>query len=241
MRTTPRKVVFISYSWKDKSVADRVRESIPDQFEVWIDREQIGPGESVSKAILDGLNGSDYYVLLISENSVSSNWVKREIATAFELANKTKLSVIPVLLQGAEVPFEFKGLLYIDFRSSVAAGLQTLRDFFMKQAEVINDIEPRRILLKSQDERIRKRLACNELLRQLQLGDLRYLVSDRLSLEEVEVVWFDLFHRRMSDEVQVRNLALSCVELIDKSRRTDLLVDLMDTLCRNYPFISKGL
>jgi hypothetical protein len=103
MRTTPRKVVFISYSWKDKSVADRVRESIPDQFEVWIDREQIGPGESVSKAILDGLNGSDYYVLLISENSVSSNWVKREIATAFELANKTKLSVIPVLLQGAEV------------------------------------------------------------------------------------------------------------------------------------------
>jgi hypothetical protein len=45
--------------------------------------------------------------------------------------------------------WEFKGLLYIDFRSSVVAGLQTLRDFFMKQAEVINDIEPRRILLKS--------------------------------------------------------------------------------------------
>jgi hypothetical protein len=105
----------------------------------------------------------------------------------------------------------------------------------------IDEIEPRHKLLKSQDERIRQRLACNELLRHLSLGDLRYLASERLSLEEVEVVWFDLFNRRMSDEVKVRNLAISCVELIDRSRRTDVLVDLMDTLCRDYPFISKGL
>lgn len=53
MNTTRRKVVFISYSWNDKSVADQVRASIPDQFEVWIDKEQIRPGESISKAILE--------------------------------------------------------------------------------------------------------------------------------------------------------------------------------------------
>jgi TIR domain len=204
-------------------------------------KEQIRPGDSISKAIQDGLSGSDYYVLLISENSISSNWVQREIATAFDLANKKKLSVIPVLLKGAEVPVEFKGLLYIDFRSSVAAGIQNLREFFLKQAAPIDNIEPRHILLKSQDERVRQRLTCNGLLRQLSLGDLRYLVSERLSLEDVEVVWFDVFNRRMSDEVQVRNLAMSSVELIDRSRRMDVLVDLMDTLCRNYPFISKGL
>jgi len=99
MSTTRKKIVFISYSWKDKSVAQRVRESIPEPFEVWIDKEQIHPGDSISKAIQDGMSCSDYYVLIISENSISSNWVQREIATAFDLANKKKLSVIPVLLQ----------------------------------------------------------------------------------------------------------------------------------------------
>lgn len=241
MNARSKKIVFISYSWKDASVAERIKASIPDRFEVWFDKEQIAPGDPISKAIQDGLNGSDYYVLLISENSISSPWVQREIATAVELADKKKLSVVPVLLHAVDVPLEFKGLLYIDFRSSVAAGIQNLRDFFEKQAAPIEEIEPRQKMLKSQDERTRQRLACNESLRQLSLGDLRYLVSDRLSLEEVEVVWFDLFSRRMSDEVQARNLALSCVELIDRSRRTNVLVDLMDTLCRNYPFISRTL
>lgn len=241
MALPDKKKVFISYSWKDKAVADRVRDSIPDQFEVWIDSEQIAPGASISKAIQEGLSGSDYYVLLISEGSNSSPWVQREIATAFELANSKKLSVVPILLSHVAVPFEFKGLLYIDLRQSVSDGLKTLREFFVKQAAVIDEIEPRHKMLKSDADVIRRRLQCNELLRQLSLGDLRHHISERLNLEEVEVVWFDLFNRRMTDEVQVRNVALSCVELVDRSRRMDVLVDLMDTLCRNFPFVSKGL
>lgn len=240
MRTSCKKIVFISYSWKDSSVAERVRESIPDPFEVWIDKDQIRPGDSISTAIQEGLSGSDYYVILISENATSSSWVKAEIALAFDLAQKKNLSVIPILLDEVEVPFAFRGLLYIDFRSSVAAGLESLRDFFLKQAAVVDHLDPRHKVLKSSDAQTRKRLSCNEELRKKSLGDLRYLVSERLSIEEVEVVWFDLFHRRMTDEVQVTSLALSSVELIDRSRRTDVLVDLVDVLCRNYPHISKG-
>src|ERR1700722_12096003 len=106
MSKTGKKTVFISYSWADKSVADQVRGSIPEQFEVWIDQERIRTGDSISKAIQDGLTGSDYYVLLISEQSNRSPWVQREIASAFELANKKKLSVIPLLLKTVDVPFE---------------------------------------------------------------------------------------------------------------------------------------
>lgn len=236
-----RKHVFISYSWKDAPAAMQVRDSIPSEFEVWFDKERIRPGESISKAIQEGLNASDYYLLLISENSNESIWVQREISTAFELSREKKLSVVPVLLQGSAIPFEFKGLLNIDFRPSFTDGLQKMRDFFLGQAAVIDDIEPRHLMLKSQEDTVRKRLACNEALRKLSLGDLRYLVAERLSLEDVEVVWFDLFGRRMADEVQVRNVSLSCVELIDRSRRTDVIVDLMDKLCRSFPFVSKGL
>jgi hypothetical protein len=66
--------------------------------------------------------------------------------------------------------------------------------------------------------------------------DLRYRVTERLSLDELEVVWFDLFNRQMRDEIDARNVALSSVALIDRSRRMDIL----NALCRNYPFIGKG-
>ena len=241
MKPGERKHVFISYSWKDASAAEQVRNSIPSEFEVWFDKERISPGESISHAIQEGLNASDYYLLLISENSNESIWVQREIATAFELSREKKLSVVPAILQGSAVPFAFKGLLTIDFRTSFSDGLKKLRDFFQSQAAIIDDIEPRHLMLKSDGDVVRKRLACNESLRDMSLGDLRYLVAERLSIEDVEVIWFDLFGRRMADEVQVRNLALSCVELIDRSRRTDVIVDLLDKLCRNFPYISKGL
>lgn len=233
-----KKKVFISYSWKDKPIAEQVRRSIPNEFDVWIDEEQIKPGDSVSKVIVQGLDSSDYYIIIISENSNTSQWVQKEIATAFELSNKKKLSVVPLLLQGAEVPFEFKGLLYIDFRSSIDVGLQHLREFFLKQAAPIDFIEPSHKVLKSEDMATQRRRICSESLRKLSLGDLRHLASERLSLEQVEVVWFDIFGLRMRDEVKVENLALSCVELIDRSRRTGVLANLIDILCRNYPFIN---
>ena len=233
-----RKVVFISYSSADRDVALEIKNNIPDEFDVWLDAEKLRPGDEISPSIQQALNGSDYFTLIISEASNRSAWVRKEIATAFELANNKKLSVVPFLLKSAPVPLEFKGLLYIDARPSLASGIKTLREFFIQQASLVSKIDPRQVLLKSDSPAVRRRLECNELLRALSLGDLRHHVSERLSIEEIEVIWFDLFHRKMSDEVQVRNVALSSVELIDRSRRNDLLVDLVDTLCRNRPNLS---
>jgi hypothetical protein len=207
------KRVFISYSWKDSAIADEVRAAIPEQFEVWIDKEKIGVGDSISTAILEGLTASDYYIILISENSNSSPWVRREIALAFDLANRKNLSVVPVLLSQAEIPLEFKGLLYIDFRKSINDGLKALQKFFTSQETLISHLEPKHKMLKSESDAGRQRLKCNEQLREMSLGDLRYLVADRLAIEDVAVVWFDLFSRRMNDEVQVSSLSLACVEL----------------------------
>lgn len=234
-----KKNVFISYSWQDSSIADEVRKAIPPQFDVWFDKERVQAGDEISRKIMEGMEASDYYVVLISENSMQSNWVKREISTAFDLADSKKLSVVPLIFDSADVPLEFRGLLYIDLRKSLSSGLQSLREFFISQASAVDDIEPRHKILKSHDERTQKRMICNEILREMSLGELRYLVTERLSLEDVETVWFDIFGRRMTDEVRVQNLALSSVELIDRSRRTEVLVELMDTLCRNYPYITK--
>ncbi|MGV8985095.1 MAG: toll/interleukin-1 receptor domain-containing protein [Cypionkella sp.] len=233
--------VFISYNWQDRLIAERVRSSLPPSYRVWIDNEQIRTGDQISARIVEGLKETDYYIILISENSKKSAWVQRELAIAFGLASAKKLSIVPILLDNTEVPFELAGLLYLDFSKSLSMGLKALRDFFVSQQTDVGLLEERQIMLKSDSDATHRRRACNESLRGITLGELRHRVTDRISLEEVGVIWFDLFERRMNDEVHVSNLAASTVELIDRCRRMEKLVDLLDTLCRNHPHISAGL
>lgn len=230
-----RKKIFISYSWKDQDEARQIRNAIPEEFDVWMDVEQMKPGAPIAQVLEKALSGSDYYLLLISENSNTSSWVKRELSYAFELAAGKKLSVVPFLLKQAEIPFEMKGLMYIDARPSLAKGIEDLRKFFRGQLDSVSMLDPRVIIRKSSDDTQMRQRACTQFLSAMELGDLRYHLASRLGIEEVEVVWFDLFNRRMQDEVQVRNLALSLVELLERSRREEQLPRLVDILCRTMP------
>jgi hypothetical protein len=234
-----RKKVFISYSSKDRSSASAVKEALKNEnLDVWMDNDSVNPGDSISSAIMEGLTESDYFVLLISENSNQSNWVKREIATAFELSNTKNLSVIPVMIAKTEVPLEFRGLLFVDASRSLEDGLKTLVDFFRSQRATIANLEKRVSVRKSADETSLRWRECQDQLRKLSLSDLRYELSTKLTLTDVKVLWFDIFHARMDDEVQIQNVSLCCVELLDRSRRESLLAELIDRICRNHPRLS---
>jgi len=243
-----KRQVFISYSQHDQAIADRTKRALSenpflaDNLQVWIDRRFINVGDNISSSILSGLNQSDYFVLLISENSNKSAWVKREIATAFELSNKKQLSVVPILLAKTEVPFEFRGLLYIDASRSLEDGLTKLTEFFRAQLSSIKSLEPRVMMRKSVDATSAWR-ACQDKLRELKLCDLRFELSRRLTIADVKVLWFDVFSTRMDDEVQVQNanVSLYCVELIARSWREGVIPDLVDMICRNHPRFSYSL
>ncbi|MEA2822152.1 MAG: hypothetical protein QOJ86_4156 [Bradyrhizobium sp.] len=233
------KRIFLSYSWKDKDVALMVRDRLQRlDFEVWMDIDAIQPGDRFSERIEEGLKAADYYVVLISESSIKSDWVKREISTAIRLADNKKLTPIPVLLDTAPVPIEFSGLLYIDARSSVEAGVQRLLEYFKAQDTIFANLEKRMVVLKSDDDPARARRKCQDDLRTLTPGDLRFHMAERFSLAEIKTLWFDLFSRKMDDEVQVINLTLAIIELLDRSRREDLIVNMLDLICRNFPRFS---
>jgi hypothetical protein len=55
--------------------------------------------------------------------------VRREIAAAIQLADNKKLTPLPMLLDDVDAPLEFKGLLYIDARSSLQAGIDDLTEY----------------------------------------------------------------------------------------------------------------
>ena len=70
--------VFISYSSVDKIIAKKISNNLKNKgISVWLDESEIRVGESIPEKIEEGINSSDVLCLLISKNSISSNWVKR--------------------------------------------------------------------------------------------------------------------------------------------------------------------
>ncbi|MCY1644066.1 MULTISPECIES: toll/interleukin-1 receptor domain-containing protein [Methylobacteriaceae] len=233
-----KKRVFISYSWADAHQVDQLKEAVRSAgLDVWIDRDNILLGDRPADKIKDGIAGSDYFLLYITDKSSKSEWVKREISYAFELSREKKTTIVPALTDNAELPIEFSGYLYIDFRESFAKGLAQLRRFFKSQSETSEALS----FGFRQSSPIKHHGGpnpCVDTLGRAKLGSLRYAMSDRLTIDQIGVIWFDIFERRMDDDVNRPNVAMACVELIDRARRESSLPQLLKTICRNVPSIA---
>ncbi len=106
------KDIFISYASEDTSRASElVRILEDDGWSVWWDRE-IKPGQDFESEIDQALAASRAVVVLWSQYSVSSSWVRSEAREAKEL-NK----LIPVLLDNARIPLTYRALNTIDLTS----------------------------------------------------------------------------------------------------------------------------
>ncbi len=75
--------VFISYSSKDKPIADAVCASLEARkVRCWIAPRDVLPGETYAEALIDALNASRIVVLVFSANSNDSPQVIREVERA---------------------------------------------------------------------------------------------------------------------------------------------------------------
>jgi TIR domain len=240
MTDNKKSQIFISYSQKDRLAADQIfdvlRDTFEDDIQVWLDIHQIRPGDHLSTEIEKGLKESDYYLLLISENSNTSTWVRREIASAIGLADRKKLAVIPFLLDKVDIPLEFKGLLYIDGSSSLISGIKKLVEFFRSEDEPTRGMKTPPIIRKSGDI-LASIGRCHFVLSEMKRRDLRFQMLKRLTIENIQEVWYDLFETRMQDDTQIQNLGLACVEILARCERDDLFETLYEILCRSYPRI----
>lgn len=75
--------VFISYSVKDKAIAEQVCSSLEgERIECWIAPRNITPGSVWSESIVEAITDSKVLVILFSANSNESDDVLREVAIA---------------------------------------------------------------------------------------------------------------------------------------------------------------
>jgi TolB-like protein/Tfp pilus assembly protein PilF len=117
--------IFISYSRKDSDAALSLADILRAQgFGVWIDQHGIEVATSWSKEIVDAIESSKVFILLLSRSSLASQNVVKELSIASEAGRR----ILPIELEAVTIPSEFKYQLaglqraqFSDFDSIVRA------------------------------------------------------------------------------------------------------------------------
>ena len=119
-RFEPRVQVFIAYVHEDRSIAERLYDSLyAAGFSPWMDVRKLVPGQNWPRAIESAIETSDFFVACFSEFSVTKKGgFQAEIRYALDCARQLPLDqifVVPVRVNGCRVPRSIqKDIQYVD-------------------------------------------------------------------------------------------------------------------------------
>lgn len=120
--------VFISYSHADKDFAENLAvHLVQAKQNVWIDKWELNAGDSIIAKIEEALEGADAILVILSKDSVKSEWCKKELRSGLirELEQRAVV-VIPIVIDDCEIPLFLREKLHIDFRTNRDASFALL-------------------------------------------------------------------------------------------------------------------
>ncbi len=123
-----KRIAFLSHSSADKPFIRQLAADLTAAgVDVWLDEQRIRVGDSIPEAIAQGLAESDYFLIAISENSVNSPWVKKELNNALvSEVQRRKVHILPLKLDDTDMPPIISDKLYADFSQSYKSGIDKL-------------------------------------------------------------------------------------------------------------------
>lgn len=111
----PNKTIYLSYSKKDKElVSELVSDLAKNGLNTWFDENQIEHGKEWQSKIRKGLKQVDAVLVIITPDSISSNYVMNELGIAKEMG---KL-IIPVIRGEVAIPVFIKDIQVIYWRDN---------------------------------------------------------------------------------------------------------------------------
>jgi TIR domain-containing protein/pentapeptide repeat protein len=86
---------FISYSSRDEALAQRLHADLQDKgVRCWFAPEDLKIGDEFRSRIDESIQVYDRLLLILSEHSVKSRWVQKEVETAFEREGKENRTIL---------------------------------------------------------------------------------------------------------------------------------------------------
>ena len=121
--------VFLSHSSADRAFANRIAEILRRHgIAVWFSQTDIIGAQQWHDQIGNALKRCDWFVLLLSPNSVRSDWVKRELLFALN-EHRYAERIIPVLIEPCDhdqLSWTLSSLQFVDFTGEFQDGCRAL-------------------------------------------------------------------------------------------------------------------
>lgn len=120
--------IFISHSSVDKSFVHRLAiDLVVRNMPVWFDTWEMDTGDSLYQKIYEGIEASDYVIVVLSPSSVASRWVQKELAAALTLEERRgRKFILPIRIAECDIPLALGDRLYADFSASYLEPLERL-------------------------------------------------------------------------------------------------------------------
>lgn len=122
--------VFVSHASADGAIAERIAMGLQAMgYNSWYAEWELKPGDSIVDRIQAALSASDVLLVVLSQRSVVSGWVQRELSAVLmaQLSGQSVL-VVPVLIETCEIPPLLADTLYVDLRDDFEVGFLKLLD-----------------------------------------------------------------------------------------------------------------
>ena len=116
--------IFLSHTSIDKPFVEKLASDLERLgVNAWVDKYEINVGESIFWKVEEGLRETEFFGIVLSPEALNSEWVKAEIATAWDKKMLSgNSSILPILHRNCELPSLLKSLKYANFTEDYNTG-----------------------------------------------------------------------------------------------------------------------
>lgn len=122
--------VFVSHASADGPTAERIARGLQALgYNSWYAEWELKAGDSIVTKIQAALSSCDVLIVVLSQRSVVSDWVNRELnSVVVKQLGGEQVLVIPVLIEPCEIPKVLSDILHVDLQGDFEGGFLKIWD-----------------------------------------------------------------------------------------------------------------
>ena len=82
-------IAFVSHDHEDRELVNALTSELRPDVDTWVSQSSLRPGDSWVFEISDALEGADAFIAVLTEKSLRSSWVRREMSAALLLHERS--------------------------------------------------------------------------------------------------------------------------------------------------------